>query len=216
MHPSFDIRPGLHLCRFDSDYVCLDLPADRYFLVAGDTAQALAGFLGGYADRGQRALLLEQNIISPACRSRTTSLAMPPIATASLIDQPLPQAPLPDALRAIFYQRQARTDLRRHSVGEMLGLFREPAQERPANKNHQLCVDVAAAFQRARRYVAATDQCLARGIGMRRMLARRGCDARLVLGVTMPFAAHCWVQVGETVLTDPIDVVLHYKPIFAA
>jgi len=32
----------------------------------------------------------------------------------------------------------------------------------------------------------------------------------------MPFAAHCWVQAGDQVLTDPLDVVLHYQPIFCA
>lgn len=51
---------------------------------------------------------------------------------------------------------------------------------------------------------------------MRRMLQRRGCQSCLVFGVTMPFAAHCWVQAGDKVLTDPLDVVLHYQPIFCA
>ena len=50
---------------------------------------------------------------------------------------------------------------------------------------------------------------------MKRLLFARGCRSTLVFGVTMPFAAHCWVQVGETVLTDPLDIVLHYQPIFA-
>ena len=48
---------------------------------------------------------------------------------------------------------------------------------------------------------------------MRRVLAGKGCKVRLIIGVTLPFAAHCWVQLGSTVLTDPLDVVAPYKPI---
>ena len=55
-----------------------------------------------------------------------------------------------------------------------------------------------------------------RGIAIRRVLAGKGCDARLVIGVTLPFAAHCWVQLGSAVLTDPLDVVLPYTPILIA
>ncbi len=50
---------------------------------------------------------------------------------------------------------------------------------------------------------------------MKRLLAQRGCDARLVFGVTMPFSAHCWVQAEDVVLTDTLDIVRRYQPIFA-
>ena len=75
---------------------------------------------------------------------------------------------------------------------------------------------LAAAFQRARYYWSGIDECLSRGIAMRRELAGKGCEARLVIGVTLPFAAHCWVQLGPAVLTDPLDVVTPYTPIFIA
>lgn len=51
---------------------------------------------------------------------------------------------------------------------------------------------------------------------MKRMLARQGCHADLVIGVTLPFSAHCWVQLGSTVLTDSLDLVQAYKPILVA
>jgi len=216
MHPALDIRPGLHFCRFDSDYVLLDLPADRYFLVEGDIAQAFARFLEGSSNATDQDVLREQQLICPTRISGTTSVAMPPTAAASLIDRPFPKASLLDTLLAMQYQRRARTDLRRQSIGEIVRLLGEPTRSRPARHGQPPYLRTAAAFQRARRYVSATDQCLARGIGLRRMLTGQGCEARLVFGVTLPFAAHCWVQIGETVLTDPLDVVLHYKPIFAA
>ncbi|WP_019054800.1 lasso peptide biosynthesis B2 protein [Sphingobium xenophagum] len=216
MRPALDIRPGLHFCRFDGEYVLLDLPADRYFLVEGDIAQAFARFLNRCSNAADRAVLLEQKLICPSRTAGTGGIAMPPTATASLIDRPLPKARLLDTLSAILHQRRAGTDLRRQSFAEIASLFGEASCKNSTGNGQPQCLRAAAAFQRARRYVSATDQCLARGIGLRRMLAGHGCEARLVFGVTLPFAAHCWVQIGETVLSDPLDVVLHYKPIFAA
>lgn len=216
MLPALDIRPGLHFCCFEGEYVLLDLHADRYFLVEGDIAQAFARFLERSSNAADRAVLREQKLISPTRTSGTTSIAMPPIATASLIDRPLPKAPLLDTLWAIYHQWRARTDLRRQSIAGIACHLGEPTCKSPTDNAQSPCLRTAAAFQRARLYVSATDQCLARGIGLRRMLAGQGYEARLVFGVTLPFAAHCWVQIGETVLSDPLDVVLHYKPIFAA
>ncbi len=215
MRPALNIRPGLHFCRFDGDYVLLDLPADRYFLIEGDTAQAFSRFLERRSSAAEQAVLIEQNLIGPTYAGGTESIGMPPNAATSLIDQALPGAPLLDTLQAIHDQRRARLDLRRKSVAEIAYALGALNRERSLHDQQELCRRAAAAFQRARRYVIATDRCLARGIGMRRRLASQGCDAFLVFGVTLPFAAHCWVQVGETVLTDPLDVVLHYKPIFA-
>jgi hypothetical protein len=49
------------------------------------------------------------------------------------------------------------------------------------------------------------------------LLARRyGYEARLVIGVRLdPFGAHCWAQVGETILNEPVETVAQYSPILA-
>jgi hypothetical protein len=31
----------------------------------------------------------------------------------------------------------------------------------------------------------------------------------------MPFSAHCWVQADDVVLTDTLDIIRRYQPIFA-
>jgi len=73
---------------------------------------------------------------------------------------------------------------------------------------------IAHAFRQSRRYVTAVDKCLARGLAMIQMLGRKRCQAKLVFGVTLPFAAHCWVQWGSHVLTDDLDVVRPFTPIY--
>ncbi|WP_295326785.1 lasso peptide biosynthesis B2 protein [uncultured Sphingopyxis sp.] len=111
-------------------------------------------------------------------------------------------------------QRRASVELRRDSLLEIVERLGR-GRPRNASCGERVCQNIAAAFLRSRRLVSAEDQCLVRGIAMKRMLAQRGCDARLVFGVTMPFSAHCWVQAGDVVLTDTLDIVRRYQPIFA-
>ena len=49
---------------------------------------------------------------------------------------------------------------------------------------------------------------------LRRFLHRRGLDAAWVFGArTWPFAAHCWLQVGDVVINDRIDHVDRFAPV---
>jgi len=79
----------------------------------------------------------------------------------------------------------------------------------------QDCISVAAAFHRVKRYLSETDQCLIRSVAMARLLARRRQRIHVIIGVTLPFAAHCWTQAGATVLSDDIDQVRAYTPLLA-
>ena len=59
--------------------------------------------------------------------------------------------------------------------------------------------------------------CLHRSYMLRRLLARRGFAVDWVFGVrTWPFMAHCWLQIGDTVLADDLDRVRGYTPILVA
>ena len=49
-----------------------------------------------------------------------------------------------------------------------------------------------------------------------RFLQRSGLDARWVFVVrTWPFAAHCWLQLEDTVLDDMVERLAAYEPILA-
>lgn len=46
-------------------------------------------------------------------------------------------------------------------------------------------------------------------------LGRRRLDAELYFGVRLdPFAAHCWVQSDDLLLTDPAASVAEFSPVF--
>lgn len=206
------LRIGLHFKRIDGNYIFFDLSADRYFLLANESAERFARFLDNSADASDQYWLLQRRLIAEKVDGHPSSHPIMP-AHSSFVDNPCASATFDLVLKGIWAQRQARRELRNRRLDAIFaGLHANAAQ---IVEGETIYGEVAAAFLRARRYAPAVDQCLSRGIAMKRMLMRRGCNALLVFGVTMPFAAHCWVQVGSTVLTDPLDIALHYDPIFA-
>ena len=71
--------------------------------------------------------------------------------------------------------------------------------------------------QGSRRLWSARDRCLPRALAIAHALRAFGGVADVVLGVTLhPFAAHAWVQEGDTVLSDAIDQVRLFTPILVA
>lgn len=77
-------------------------------------------------------------------------------------------------------------------------------------------IDQAHAFADALAWAPWKGECLYRSFTLLRRLQRRGLDATWVFGVrTWPFHAHCWLQIGETVLDDTIDRLVSYTPILA-
>jgi len=208
------LRPGLHHCRIGDDRIFFDLRADRYFLLPRHFHSAFESYLTGAPSDHALSQLLTAGLIRPV---QAEDLLAPPtfmLPAASLVDCPLGTSSVPHILQVIWMQRRVRAELRR--VG-MLDIVRQLERSRPRNNScdERVSQNIAAAFLLSRRLVSAEDQCLVRGIAMKRLLAQRGCDARLVFGVTMPFSAHCWVQAEDVVLTDTLDIVRRYQPIFA-
>ncbi|KTE17803.1 hypothetical protein ATE71_01525 [Sphingopyxis sp. H115] len=158
--------------------------------------------------------LLAVGLICPVHAEAVPAHAALTHPATSLVDGPLLAASMPQILRAIWMQRRARAELRRDGIVDIVARLE---RDRPGNAsyNERLGQNIAAAFLRSMRLVSAADQCLVRGIAMKRLLAQRGCDASLVFGVTMPFSAHCWVQIGDVVLTDTLDIIRRYQPIFS-
>lgn len=72
----------------------------------------------------------------------------------------------------------------------------------------------AFAYQRSRLPVRRV--CLPDGLLLSRILLRQGLDCRLVFGVRLdPFAAHCWVMAGDCLLSDRLDAIREFVPIYA-
>jgi hypothetical protein len=77
-------------------------------------------------------------------------------------------------------------------------------------------VVLASRFRRARAWVPIKPSCLQDSLALHQWLGRYGAGADLVMGVKLdPFAAHCWLQVGDIVLNDLPETVAAFTPILA-
>ena len=211
---SLPIRPGLHYRRIAESFIFFDLLADRYFLLTHRSAEAFERFTNGSPTSVDEDHLHRLGLIGEAGKSALPRGVPTVTASRSLVDTPLAGAGIFATIASVTAQRRARRDLRRHPLAQILSDISCVRQD-VHSADEEASRDIARAFERAKRYVSGADQCLPRGIAMKRMMARKGQVVSLVFGVTMPFAAHSWVQAGDLVLTDPLDVVLHYQPIFA-
>lgn len=212
---ALSIRADLHYCRLGADYVLLCLRTDRYLLLRGDSAECFERFLSGAASRTDLAWLTEHQLVSNASGNSFATCERIPPPTSSFHDIVIPPAPKIAVASVLVAQHLARRELAAQSLGAIIAsLGRVEPGVREADSAASL--KLAAAFQRARRYAPAIDRCLVRGLAMKRMLRRRNCEAALVIGVAMPFSAHCWIQAGDVVLSDRLDTVLPYSPILVA
>ena len=204
---SHRLRAGLTFCLIGERAIFLDRGASRYFLLEGPGAENLEAFVKGRASEEAISSLTGMGLVELGNPSPEPAHAPPPIA--SLHDRRL-GTPQPWLLaEAMFSQARSRRLLTRHSLGSLLQS--QGAYDLEADLDR--CRPIAAAIDRVSRYRDATDQCLVRGLAMRAMLARRGLSAELVIGVMLPFAAHCWIQSGTTVLSDPLDRVANFTPL---
>lgn len=190
----------------------LDLDSDRYFLLQKDADARFQRFVAGCADVSDLAWLQSRNIIEadPANSAERKLQIETPLC--SVIENDIPPAPIGLTAKAILFQACAAQMLKRRPLAQVFSHIASASL--PARAEEFLvAARAAAAFQRAGRFTSGVDKCLVRGIAMKCMLARQGCHVDLIIGVALPFSAHCWVQFGSIVLTDPLDFVTTYKPI---
>jgi hypothetical protein len=83
----------------------------------------------------------------------------------------------------------------------------------PHEQHRSLLAIVAGAYSCA--FISrAHDRCLVRALAVKSLCNKSGIKAKLVFGVIAnPFAAHCWVQVGEAVLVGGFEQARLFTPI---
>lgn len=184
--------------------VFLDIVADRYFRLA---EAGNACFLAEAEAEGLDGLHQPASLPLPLSWE-------PPLRRSPAMDE----GPfrLGDVARSLWMQRRVE---RRLTARTLAGVLHE-LHDIVGNRAHAVPVGSERArrniraFQHARLLRTAADRCLPRSIALTLCLARHDCRANVVLGVKLaPFAAHCWVQVGNQVLNDEVEEVLRYTPI---
>lgn len=223
---SYRLREGLSYCQIDSEVIFLDIQSDPYFRLSHSMETAFTAFIeGGQNSEAEYASLTRNNILTVASQVDGSDASQPtippPIHSAFELSDPSSSLNLLLLLEvatlvlATWWVLKSR---RLEYVMENLIRYRRKhggkRSLQAATLSTPLICDAANSFNRARLYVPVTTSCLLDSIALTKFLSRRRIDPSLVLGVThAPFAAHCWVQVGDTVLNDTVGNVTAHTPI---
>lgn len=218
----YSLRRGLTFCLAGSRTVFLDLENDRYFCLPLAAEPAFQRMLqsGGPLD------LDDHEVLSPLVArgilvERDGSVPFPD----QQLKHQLPRVSLDhrkqklsvfDSLQALVHLQSVRWKLKRRGAPAMLRLAREkkaPLGPSPQTVPEGLAV-ISASFDRMSLLLTAHEQCLPRSLALSGCLSAKRYAHEVIIGVKMrPFDAHCWVQVGETVINDTPERTSIFTPI---
>lgn len=213
------LRQGLSFCRIGEQAVFLDLPQDRYFCLGGQAGRAFVVLASGEtlddSEQTGLAMLLDKDILRAVdVDQRPTACAAPVAPGGSLLDRCDSASSLAVG-RALITRLMCRAETRRRPLIRIVQQLERGKAAITGNRS-TICaaIPVAAAFRRAALIMSAHEQCLATSIAAMRMLLARRVRADLVIGVRLrPFQAHCWVQIGDSLVNDRVDTVAAFTPI---
>lgn len=215
----YALRTGLSCCSVADRLLFLDIDRDRYFALAPPTEKMLQKLLArrplDAMDEQKLQALIDSGVIVITVDPDQSVVPCPPLPApeTSLLDRP-------GAPRTTFGTLAA-------ALAITVSLYR--VKHRPLRQNLEAAVaqrrelgratendlsQMGWNYHRAGRLITTHDRCLAQSLALMRAITGKDGTAKLVLGVMLgPFAAHCWVQHGRTVVNDYVDRVRCYTPI---
>jgi hypothetical protein len=212
----FGLRAGISYCEVAGQLLFLDVRRDRYFCLSETSEAAFKrvaqGAEAAAPDAAALAGMIGDGLLVPGAPLRPC----PPVShpQASLIDALEGGSSNAATLGAIAGLARARAALRLLGLARTLARLPPPIGTASDAKQAANTMQVAAAYQQAGLLVTALDRCLPRSIAVAHRCRRLGIPVDLILGVRLqPFAAHCWVQLGETIVNDRLDKVRNFTPI---
>ena len=200
--------------------VVLDAVADRYYLLAGHETR-LFGSLDSVPENAMRADRLTSRGLLARGAGREIAAVVACERTGSALESPGGLAGI-GAWEVGRTRLEASLSLRLRGLAPTIERWRrlrarwlESAERgRPIGVAHDIG-DLARGFAKARLYVPARRRCVPDSLALMCSLWRSGHDADLYFGVRLaPFAAHCWVQRDDLLLSDPLDIVREFTPVF--
>lgn len=214
----YALREGLSFCRVEDRLLFLDLPADRYFCLSREAERAIARLCAERAGEAGDSAILERlaragMLVESGEDRPLTPCPAPPAATHSLVGSgPAPGAT--DIGAALWHLALAGIELRFAGLARTLARVKRRKRRVAARPGAERIGRVAAAFEACNALVSAHDRCLPRSLAITHRLIGVGARPHLVLGVKLgPFQAHAWVQCGDTLINERVEVARPFTPI---
>ncbi|MBL8650248.1 MAG: lasso peptide biosynthesis B2 protein [Sphingopyxis sp.] len=199
--------------------VLLDLERDRYLMLRGAEAaamRALGSARAGTEDEEAIGRLVARQLIGQGPGPLVEPIAAPvPAVSALELAGPSERA---SAIEIGRYRLEASLGLRLAGLGQTIARWRNllaASQVSAVDPDHRYAAAVARGYASARVHLPWRRLCVPDSLALARFLWRRGIPGELYFGVRLdPFAAHAWVQLGDMILSDNVNVVADYTPVF--
>lgn len=206
--------PGVHMAQIAEDIIVLDRSADAYSCLLG-AAEAVRPGSGGVIDVSDLKILRELLAAGIATRSPPSPLRRDPTAPTRELPR-INRASRGEVFRAGVDLTLAAHTFKARSLDDLIAAGSSKAGR--ALHVEEIRLDrLVAAARSARPWVPFEGECLRRSYQLRHFLQTEGMATDWLFGVrTWPFAAHCWLQIGDLVVGDRLERVRFYTPILAA
>ncbi len=225
------LHPWIHACRTSEGTVILNLKDDQYLGLAGRYSRVLHRLLAGENPLGDGDAdivreLLERDILTvePTPPGRSPIRVPPPVSAQLVDDDPEYQHPRPgfghiaNLMYAYFSIVLILTFRSLEYAVSRTGRHRVRSATVPNDRELQRARGLVHVFRLLRPFLyESRDKCLLDSLVLHAFLKRYGIDSICVLGVkTLPFFAHCWVQIDRNLATDGTPAfITTFSPIFA-
>lgn len=198
------LAPGVYMAKVSDDLIILDTQADDYACLFSRAAEVTLGEGGGVSAPPDLMAALQAAgfvcDVGPDLRRGPAPRAVHSLPT-----------PRPSTTAALVAVVECWCDALVFRTRPLIALIGRPRLHgRPRPDPARAVADFTAALP----WAPANGACLQRAFQLRRRLARRGVTTDWVFGVrTWPFSAHCWLQIGDSVVGDRLERVRAYTPI---
>lgn len=209
------LAPGVGFCFADDQLIFLDLRTDRYLALRGDRraaferlraseandSEAMTGLLAtGFFVRTDGENRLEPvDVKVPATdltARRRTGIRLPMVAAAA---------------RDLYWARRALAPDR---LATTVAGLQQQKRTKTSDPDPSSMAELAAGYASARTLVPIPPRCLVDSLALFRLMLRHDLAPTMIFGVRLaPFAAHCWLQSSEHVLTGSVDDAHNFAPI---
>ncbi|WP_313802595.1 lasso peptide biosynthesis B2 protein [Sphingobium sp.] len=218
---SYQIREGLAYCVSNDRAIFLDIIANRYFSLPPMLDEIFRRLISEEPSEpvqpAELARLVRANVVLTHGHQNFGLSPLPIVHPLRELRRSGAATSKLMLAHCLFAQACASIKLRRRSLAWLPGWAEERRQQSvDKGRAYSVWQDVADAFAWTAALWPRSDNCLSSSIAFLDVGLSRGLDAQLVFGVySSPFSAHCWVQVGDTVLNDRIENVRTFTPILA-
>ncbi len=231
----FFLSTNCFVCRAQGYWIILDVMKDKYLCVAHDDLASIGDLLHGWQERRLDTKPCQPDPNGTELVQALTSSGI--ITSRSEQGKPFVESDFPAAQHSIdgshfdasakvslqcvahFFLACARTDwhLRRTALFRALtGIAKRRGAPSIAIYDAGGLLSLIAAFKALRPFYPRRYLCLFDSLALFEFLASYRVFPHVVFGVIAdPFEAHCWLQVGSTILNDDLERVVKFKPILS-